>query len=305
MPGQSDTPPAPEINIDRHLRRLQMNTRQAVRNLLAGEYKSVFKGRGIEFDEVREYQAGDDVRTIDWNVTARTGRPYVKQYIEERELTVFLLMDVSASFHYGSMEKAKRDAAAELAALLAFSATANNDRVGLILFSDKIETYVPPAKGRRHAMRILDDLLSCRPESDHTDIGGALEFLERVTAKRAIVFLFSDFLAPDFKEPLRTISRHHDVITVTVSDRHEAELPNVGLLELRDSETGLSRVVDTARSTVRESFESSFNHHLEDIDALFTQLDIDHLHVFTHDDYVEDLVGLFHQRKMKGRHASG
>jgi uncharacterized protein (DUF58 family) len=304
MPAQPERDQA-DIDLDGQIRRLQMHSRHAVETLLAGEYKSVFKGRGIEFEDVREYQAGDDVRTIDWNVTARTGRPFIKQYIEERELNIYILMDVSASFHYGSIEKAKRDAAAELAALLAFSAAANNDRVGLILFTDRIESFVRPSKGRQHTMRILDALLSCRPESGQTDISQALDFLNNVTSKRAIIFLFSDFLSPDFKEALQTTSRHHEVVTITVSDRHEAELPNVGLLELRDSESGLHRVVDTSRPGIRHSFEDAFKSHHRHAAELFQELDIDHLHVFTHDDYVEDLVGLFHERKLKRRHAAG
>ena len=237
------------------IRYIQIYTSKAVNDVLAGEYHSVFKGQGMEFDEVRAYQPGDDIRTIDWNVTARTGHPYVKRYVEEREITVFFLVDLSASGSFGSREKLKNEIAAEFCALLAFSAIKNNDKVGLIVFTDVIELFIPPAKGTSHVLRLIRELLYFDPgkkrERAGTDIALALDYLGRVLHKRGVVFLVSDFLDQDFEKPLGVLARRHDLIGVTVSDPRESALPDVGLLEIQDAETGATVLVDTGSREVR------------------------------------------------------
>ena len=227
------------------IRYIQIYTSKAVNDVLAGEYHSVFKGRGMEFDEVREYTPGDEIRTIDWNVTARMGHPFVKRYVEERELTVLFLVDLSASGTFGSVEKLKNEVAAELCALLAFSAIKNNDKVGLIVFTDTIELFIPPEKGVSHVLRLIREVLSFQPKRKRTDIALALDFLGRVTHKRAVVFLVSDFLAERFEKPLGMVAKRHDLVAIPLADPRELGLPNVGLVELEDAETGESVVVDT------------------------------------------------------------
>src|SRR5437763_8081459 len=226
----------------RQIRRLQLRARRAVEDLLGGEYHSVFKGTGIAFEEVREYQPGDDIRTIDWNVTARIGHPFIKRFVEERELTVMLLVDCSGSQRFGSGFQQKRDVAAELAALLAFSAVSNNDKVGLVAFTDRVERYVPPRKGTSHVLRLIRDILYFQPTRRATSIREALDFLSRVRHRRAIVFLLSDFLDQGYERLLKRTGRHHDLVLVRISDPREEELPAVGLLELEDAETGARRL---------------------------------------------------------------
>lgn len=291
-------------HLEHRVRRLQFICRKPVNSLLAGGYLSVFKGRGIEFEEVREYQPGDDVRNIDWNVTARTGHPYIKNYIEERELTLFLIMDVSASFIAGPAGEAKREAAAALASLLAYSAVQNNDRVGLIQFSSMVEQYIPPAKGDAHVQFLMEEMLTCKPAQSDTDIAAALEFLERTTRKRCIVFLFSDFQTPGYRDAVQFLSRHHDLITVSVCDEHEKDLPDVGLVALMDNETGRVRTVDTRGATVRKRFSGLAEERLQHLAREFEDLDIDHLGVYTHEDYVHDLVVFFEMRKHRGGHVA-
>ena len=220
------------------VRRIEISTRGLVNDVFSGEYHSVFKGQGMTFSEVREYQYGDDIRSIDWNVTARTGAPFVKIFEEERELTVMLVVDVSASGNFGTRERIKGEVAVELSAVLAFSAIKNNDKIGLILFSDRIEKFVPPRKGRRHVLRVLRELLYHRPEGRGTDIGGALEYLSRVVPRRAVVFLVSDFMGTGFLRPLSVAGRRHDLIAVRMKDTRESELPPMGLVEMEDPETG-------------------------------------------------------------------
>ena len=238
----------------RKVRRIEITTRGLVNEVFSGEYHSVFQGRGMNFAEVREYQYGDDIRSIDWNVTARTGTPFVKVFEEERELTVMLVVDVSASGNFGTRMRMKGDVAVEICALLAFSAFKNNDKVGLILFSDRIEKFVPPRKGRRHVLRVLRELLYHRPDRSGTDIRMALEYLTRVTRRRAVVFLVSDFLAGGFGRALNIAGRRHDTIAVRVRDRRETELPPIGLVEFEDAETGERFVVNTSDRSFREAF---------------------------------------------------
>jgi len=234
------------------VRRIEIKTRHAVNDVFAGSYHSTFKGRGMEFDEVREYFPGDDIRTIDWNVTARTGVPHIKKFVEEREMTVMLMVDISGSNDFGSTPQLKRDLAAEVAAMLAFSATRNNDRIGLILFSDQIEKYIPPRKGPRHVLRIIKEILTHQPESTGTDAAPALDFLNHTQSRKAVTFLISDFIFPtDCERPLKVTARRHDLIAVAIGDNHESVWPAAGLVEWLDPETGQHVLVDTSSTAVR------------------------------------------------------
>lgn len=239
----------------RQVRRIEIRTRRLVNDVFSGEYHSVFKGRGMEFAEVREYMPGDDVRTIDWNVTARLGHPYVKQFTEERELTVILLVDLSGSGDFGTRGRLKAALAAEVAAVLAFSAVENNDKVGLILFTDRMERYVPPRKGRRHVLRVIREILYYRPEGRGTDLAAGLQHLAHVQKRRAVVFLISDFQARGYDAALKLVARRHDVIALRISDPREAELPAAGLVTVEDPETGRRALVDTGDRRVRRRFE--------------------------------------------------
>jgi uncharacterized protein (DUF58 family) len=238
------------------VRRIEIQTRRMVTDALAGEYHSIFKGRGMEFSEVREYQVGDDIRTIDWNVTSRTGTLHVKKFTEERELTVLLLLDASASADFGTRSRFKREVAAEMGALLAFSAIKNNDRVGAIVFTDDVEMYVPAHKGRGHVLRVIRDLLYFEPKGRGTDLSRACEYLNRVTRKRAVVFLLSDFLDAGFEKPLRVAAKKHDLIAVFIADPAERVIPGIGLVELEDAETGRRLLVDTSDREAIRRFES-------------------------------------------------
>jgi uncharacterized protein (DUF58 family) len=285
------------------IRYIQIYTSKAVNDVLAGEYHSVFKGQGMEFDEVRAYQPGDDIRTIDWNVTARTGHPFVKRYVEEREITVFFLVDLSASGSFGSMAKLKNEIAAEFCALLAFSAIKNNDKVGLIVFTDVIELFIPPAKGTSHVLRLIRELLYFDPgkqrERTGTDIALALDYLGRVMHKRGVIFLVSDFLDQDFEKPLGVLARRHDLIGVTVSDPRESALPDVGLLEIQDAESGEKVVIDTGSREVRNRYEQFAREKHEKLSNLFKSFGVDHIQLFTDRDYVLDLVKFFRKRMKK------
>src|SRR6266481_1994636 len=240
----------------RKVRRIEIRTNRLVNESLAGEYHSIFKGRGMEFSEVREYQFGDDIRTIDWNVTSRMGHPFVKKHVEERELTVILLVDFSASGQFGTRRQFKREIEAEVCALLAFSAIKNNDRVGLIAFTDRIETFLRPRKGKDHVLRVIREVLYFRPQGLTTDIAMALQHMHRTITKRSVVFVISDFLGPDFARPLRVAARKHDLIAITVTDPREESLPPVGLLDLEDAETGERVLVDASDRHTRERFRS-------------------------------------------------
>ena len=289
--------------LTKKIRYIQIYTSKAVNDILAGEYHSVFKGQGMEFDEVRAYQPGDDIRTIDWNVTARTGHPYVKRYVEEREITVFFLVDLSKSGNFGSREKLKNEIAAEFCALLAFSAIKNNDKVGLIVFTDTIELFIPPAKGSSHVLRLVRELLFFDPERTRkktgTDIALALDYLGRVLHKRGIVFLVSDFLDKNFEKPLKVLARRHDLIAVSVSDPRELDLPDVGLLNIQDAETGETVVIDTGNRTVSDSYKRLATEKNKILSDLFQATGIDHIQLLTDRDYVLDLVKFFRKRMKK------
>jgi len=283
----------------RKIRILQITTRKVVNDVLAGEYTSVFKGRGMEFDEVREYMPGDDVRTIDWNVTARMDRPYVKRFVEERELTVFFLVDLSASGAFGSVQKLKNEIAAEFCALLSFSAVKNNDKVGLIVFTDRVELYVPPKKGTTHVLRLIRELLNFKPKAAKTDIGGTLDYFGKVAKKRAVVFLVSDFQSEGFEKAMRIIAKRHDLIAVPVTDPREVRLPNVGLIELEDAETGEMVLVDTSSAAVRKRYERLGRERSERFRELFASMGVDRIEVATDRDYVPRLVQFFRARERR------
>ncbi len=282
--------------IVRRIRRIQITTSRLVNESLAGEYHSVFKGRGMEFDEVREYQHGDDIRTIDWNVTSRTGHPFVKRYVEERELTVMLLVDVSASGVFGSADKTKAEVAAEISALLAFCAIKNHDRVGAILFTDRVEKFIPPRRGSTHVLRVIRELLFYRPERQGTRIQQALEHLNLVVRKRAVVFLISDLLDQGFEPPLKVANRRHDVVIIQIADPREREIPDVGILELRDAETGEVMCVDTSLATVRAAYRGNWERNLENQQRLFRSHRIDHVLIDAAEPYDIPLVRFFEER---------
>src|SRR4029077_381739 len=275
------------------VRKIQIRTSHLVTDLFAGQYQSVFKGRGMEFAEVRLYQPGDEVRTIDWNVTARTGVPHVKRYAEERELTVMLLVDASASTFFGSVRQTKAALAAELGALLAFSAITNNDKVGLVIFTDRIEKAVRPRKGTRHVLRVIREVLSVRPAGRGTDIAAALEHLGRVTKRRAVVVVLSDFLDPRCRQALLLAARRHDVIAVVLDDPREATLPDVGLVELEEAETGTRYVVDTGSPRVREAFATRAAAARTERDRMLRACDVDAIGITTDGSYAEALLRFF------------
>ncbi len=283
------------------IRYLQIYTSKAVNDILAGEYESVFKGRGMEFDEVREYQPGDEVRSIDWNVTARMGHPYVKRFEEERELSVVFLVDLSASGAFGSMQKLKNEVAAELCALLAFAAIKNNDKVGLIVFTDCIELFIPPGKGVSHVLRLIRELLNFTPRQAQTNIAEGLDYLGRVTHKRSVVFLVSDFLGEGFEKRMRVLGKRHDLIAVSVTDPREIRMPNVGLIELEDAETGEIIVIDTGSTAVRRRYEGLGRERTAELEELFRSMGVDHIPVLTNEDYVRKLVVFFRTRERRMR----
>lgn len=287
--------------IIKKVRRIQIRTRHLVSDSFAGQYHSVFKGQGMEFHEVREYVPGDEIRSIDWNVTARAGMPFVKKFVEERELTVVLLVDISASNVFGSGPQLKRDLAAEIAAVLAFAAIKNSDRVGLILFSDEVERYVPPKKGATHVLRVIREALFFRPRRKGTRIAQALEYLNRVVRRRAVVFVISDFKDKDFDHALRITARRHDTIGVVVGDKREAAWPAVGLVEWRDNETGRRALVDTSSPTVRRTLAAR---HAEQRQALldrFRAAGVDAIQVFAGEPYDRALHRFFRMREQRIR----
>jgi uncharacterized protein (DUF58 family) len=289
------------------MRRLEIRTRRMVNDSLAGAYHSVFKGRGMNFEEVREYVAGDEVRTIDWNVTARAGRPFVKKFTEERELTIFLLVDISASGNFGSAALSKRDLAAEVASVLAFSAIRNSDKVGLLLYTDRVERYLPPKKGRRHVLRAVRDILYHEPEGTGTDSVRALDVVNHVLHRRAIVFLISDFETPGdqttaraaLRRAMRQTNRRHDLIAVQVEDPHERELPNVGILALEDAETGEVLELDTASTTVRRQFKELALERDRRLTSDFRSEGVDTLQLQTDSPYLAALQRFFKVRERR------
>ncbi|PIW70281.1 MAG: DUF58 domain-containing protein [Ignavibacteriales bacterium CG12_big_fil_rev_8_21_14_0_65_30_8] len=282
----------------KQVRQIEIKTKGLVNHVFSGEYHSVFKGRGMEFSEVREYQVGDDIRSIDWNVTARFGHPYIKVFEEERELTVMLIIDLSGSLSFGTVNKTKQQIAAELSAILAFSALKNNDKVGLILFTDKIEKFVPPRKGRKHVLRIIREILSFEPEGKETNIDLALQYFNNSIKKRSIAFLLSDFIDSGYEKILRIVTKKHDLIGLVLSDKREKEIPRIGLIKVMDSETGKERWLDTSNRKVYESIIKMNNENDLKRKNIFLSSRLDSIEIETDEDYVKPLVQFF---KMRGK----
>ena len=286
------------------VRKIEIKTHGLSRNIFAGEYHSQFKGRGMAFSEVREYQPGDDVRSIDWNVTARMNRPYIKVFEEERELTVMLLVDVSGSRNFGTVSQMKRDTMAEVAATLAFSTIENNDKVGVIFFSDHVEKFIPPKKGKSHVLHIIRELLSFEPEHNGTDINAALQYLTNAQKRRCTAFLISDFIGkpipdPSLKgrgtvDPIVIASRKHDLSAIQIYDKRDAELPDVGLLKVRDPETGARVWTDTALRSTREAYAKAWRDQQQALETMYQKTGINHVSLRTDEDYVKKLMQLFH-----------
>jgi uncharacterized protein (DUF58 family) len=285
----------------RQIRRLQLQARRAVEDLLGGEYHSVFKGTGIAFEEVREYQPGDDIRAIDWNVTARMGHPFVKRFIEERERTVVLAVDGSGSQQFGTGIRQKREVAAELAAVLAFSAVSNNDRVGLLQFTDRVERFLPPRKGARHVLRLIRDVLFYEPERRGTSLRVALDFLNRVLRRRTIVFLLSDFLDEDFGQALKRAGRRHDLVAIRIADPGEERLPAFGLLELEDAETGGRVLIDAGSAAARSAFTAAAANRRATLKQLVAQAHADLVEVATDGSHLDALIRFFRLRERRLR----
>lgn len=283
------------------VRHLEIRTRRLVNDLFAGEYHSVFKGQGLEFTEVRPYYAGDDVRLIDWNVSARARRLHVKRFQEERELTVLLAVDMSGSVDFGSGAQAKGEVAAELCALIAFCAIRNNDKVGLLIFTDRNELFIPPKKGRMQGLRVIREVLAFRAQHRRTDIAQAAEYVTKALTRRAIVFLVSDFMAEGFERPLGILGRKHDVIAVTIEDPREQTLPDVGLLELEDAETGRPFLLDTHHARGRAAYARRMRARREQLAELFPRLGVDHILIDTGQSHVEPLVRFFKERARRRR----
>jgi uncharacterized protein (DUF58 family) len=296
-PASAGVPP----EILRQVKLLELRTRGLVNSLFTGEYRSVFKGQGMEFSEVREYQVGDEVRSIDWNVTARMRKPYVKRYIEERELTVMLCVDLSGSERFGTRKRFKSELASELAAVLAMSAIRNNDRVGAVLFTDRIEHVVPPRKGRRHALRLMRDLLAFEPKGTGTDLAGALDYTGRMLVHKAIVFIVSDFQAPDLEPSLKLLAQRHDVVAVTVDDPSEQVLPDLGLARFVDPESGATLDVDTSDPTVRARFAAAVEEEIGARRHLLRRLAIDEIPLHTDGGVVDPLIKFFRARETRSR----
>ena len=283
--------------IIKKVRKIEIKTRGLSSNIFAGQYHSAFKGRGRAFSEVREYQFGDDVRDIDWNVTARFHRPYVKVFEEERELTVMLLIDVSGSLDFGTQKQMKRDMVTEIAATIAFSAIQNNDKIGVIFFSDKIEKYIPPKKGRKHILYIIREMLDFQPESKRTDVKQAIEFLSSVQKRRTTAFILSDFYTRnDFQQSLQIANRKHDVVAIQVYDQRAKELPDVGLMKVVDAETGFEQYVDTGSKRLRQAYQRYWQNRQSDLIETFNKSNVDNVSIATNEDFVKSLMMLFKQR---------
>ena len=283
--------------IIKKVRKIEIKARGLSSNVFAGQYHSAFKGRGMAFSEVREYQYGDDVRDIDWNVTARFHRPYVKVFEEERELTVMLLVDVSGSLDFGTQRQMKRDMVTEIAATIAFSAIQNNDKIGVVFFSDRIEKYIPPKKGRKHILYIIREMLNFQPESKRTDVKQAVEFLSSVQKRRTTAFILSDFYVRDeFLQSLQICNRKHDVVAIQVYDQRARELPDVGLMKVVDAETGHEQYVDTGSKALRQAYRKYWNSRQSQLEETFNKSNVDHVSVATNEDFVKALMMLFKQR---------
>ena len=289
-----------EKDILKKIQRIEIFTNRLVNTVFAGEYESVFKGQGITFDEVREYQVGDEIRTIDWNVTARMGQAYIKKYVEERELVMMLVVDMSASISFGSIAETKAEIAAEIAALLAFSAIKNNDKVGLICFTDTVEHFVPPRKGKRHVLRVVRDILHFQPKQSGTNIETALSFVDRVLKPHSVVFLISDFKDTGYEKQLRLSSKRHSLIAITLQDRREVELPDVGLIELEDAESGERIIVDTRSEAARRLYTELNQRADAERRQVFRASQVDSIHIRTDESYVKPLIRFFRQRAARG-----
>jgi uncharacterized protein (DUF58 family) len=281
------------------VRKIEIKTRGLSNHLFSGEYHSAFKGRGMAFSEVREYQVGDEIRTIDWNVTARFNHPYVKVFDEERELTVMLLMDVSGSENFGTINQQKQDVATELCAVLAFSAIQNNDKVGVIFFSDKVEKFIPPKKGRSHILMIIRELIDFTPENKGTNVAEALKYFTSAIKKKCTAFILSDFISPAFEDQLKIANKKHDIIALRLYDRHEEEFPNMGLIPVRDEETGQVQWVNTADKEVRNSFKAEALRRNGALKEVFKRSGVDFTNVGTHESYVKPLMTLFKKRESR------
>ncbi len=281
------------------VRKIEIKTRGLSKQIFSGEYHSVFKGRGMAFSEVREYQFGDDIRSIDWNVTARFNHPFVKIFEEERELTVMLLIDVSGSNLFGTHVQLKQEVVTEIAATLSFSAIQNNDKVGVIFFSDKIEKFIPPKKGSSHILRIIRELIDFRAENSGTDIAEALRYLTNVIKKRATAFLISDFMDDGFEKAVQIANHKHDLIAIRVTDRRETTMPNVGMVRMMDAETGRQMWVDTGSTAIRRQLSQWTNRKSRELDTLFSKLAVDMVKVYTGEDYVKPLMNMFRQREAR------
>ena len=281
------------------IRRLELRTRRLVSSTFAGQYHSVFKGRGMNFEEVREYAPGDEIRSIDWNVTARMNTPYVKKFTEEREMTVMLVVDVSASGTFGSVELSKRELAAEVASILAFSAINNNDKVGLLLFTDEVELFIPPKKGRLHTLRLIREMLYFQPKGRGTNLAGALDYLNRVITRRAVVFMISDFITPNFEKALTVSSRRHDVVAMPVSDPGESKLPDVGIITFEDAETGEQIDINTGSRAVRRGLADLEESRRKALNKLFRSRRVDMVPLSTTEDYLIALRVFFEQRERR------
>lgn len=280
----------------KRVRKIEIKTRGLSNHIFAGEYHSAFKGRGMAFSEVREYQYGDDIRNIDWNVTARFNHPFVKIFEEERELTVMLVIDVSGSREFGSKDRLKKTLLAELAAVISFSATQNNDKVGAILFTDKVEKFIPPKKGRQHILRVIRELIEFEPQSRGTNVAEGLRYLTNAIKKRSIAFLMSDFISPEFEDAMKIARRKHDLVALRVYDRREAELPAIGLIQVKDAETGGQLWVDSNDWRVRNTYNQWWNSRQTILNDLFMRSGIDNVMIRTDEDYVKPLINLFKQR---------
>ena len=281
------------------IRRIEIRTKKLVNELFSGEYHSTFKGQGMEFEEVRQYEPGDDVRLIDWNVTARMGQPYIKKFREERELTVILLIDVSSSGQFGTRDRFKNETAAELGALLAFSAIKNNDKVGLIIFTDQIEIFVPPKKGRAHVLRIIREILYFKPRGKGTNIAAALEYFNKVIRRKSVVFLVSDFLSEGFTKPLQIANNKHDIIAIKVSDPREITFDNVGLIELEDAETGEVLIIDTGSKEFRKEFAAQSAEDVAGLKKSFRSINLDFINIRTDQSYIVPLIQFFKMREKR------
>ncbi|HCK16636.1 TPA: DUF58 domain-containing protein [Candidatus Poribacteria bacterium] len=288
-------------DIIKKIRRIEISTNRLVTNIFAGEYESAFKGRGMEFDEVREYQHGDEVRTIDWNVTAKMGHPFVKKFVEERELIMILLVDVSGSTEFGTYQQKKSDIIAEISALLAFAAIKNNDKVGLICFTDQVELFIPPRKGKKHVLRLIRDILYCEPKRVTTDLGEALSFLERIQKRKSVVFLISDFRDNNYEKPLKRINPRHDLVAISVADRRETEFPDVGLIELEDTETGEIILFDSSSTKTRRHFQKKNLDEINKRKKFFLENKIDNIEIYTDQPYTQSLIHFFQYRHRKDR----